>query len=101
MKLMDGWIRILKGVLHIWGMDINFIYVRKMDDAGVKSIFEKETCWMVQWAMVLLKGVRFGTLYKLKGSTINDGCNSSNVPDIRVEEERTPIVFWENTMMWS
>jgi hypothetical protein len=29
-------------------MDINFIYVRKMDDAGVKSIFEKETCWMVQ-----------------------------------------------------
>jgi hypothetical protein len=35
----------------------NLIFVRKMDDAGVKTIFEKETCRMVRGAMVLLKGV--------------------------------------------
>ena len=63
-----------------------------MDDAGVKTIFEKETCRMVRGAMVLLKGVWFGTLYKMQGRTISDECNSSIVPNIGVEEERTPIV---------
>jgi hypothetical protein len=38
--------------------------------------------------MVLLKGVWIGTLYKLLGSTISDGCNSSIVPEIGVEEEK-------------
>ena len=49
---------------------------------------------------MLLKGVWFGTLYKLQGITISDGCNSSIVPDIGVEEERTPTVSGENVMMW-
>jgi hypothetical protein len=43
------------------------IFVSKMDDAGVKTIFEKETCRMVRGEMVLLRGFRFGTLYKLQG----------------------------------
>jgi hypothetical protein len=50
---------------------------------------------------VLLKGVRFGTLYKLQGSTISDVCNSSIVLDIGVEEERTPIVSREKVMLWN
>jgi hypothetical protein len=35
-----------------------------MEDVGVKTIFEKGTCRMVRGAMVLMRGVRFGTLYK-------------------------------------
>jgi hypothetical protein len=31
---------------------------------------------MVQGEMVLFKGFRFGTLYKLQGSNISDGSNS-------------------------
>jgi hypothetical protein len=50
--------------------------------------------------MVLMKGVRFGTLYKLLGITISDGCNSSIVLDIGVEEERTPTVSGEKVMLW-
>jgi hypothetical protein len=50
---------------------------------------------------VLLKGVRFGTLYKLQGSTISDGCNSSNVLDIGFEEEITPTVSGEKVMLWN
>jgi hypothetical protein len=50
--------------------------------------------------MVLLKGVRFGTLYKMEGSTISYGCNSSIVPDIEVEEEITPTVSREKVMLW-
>jgi hypothetical protein len=71
-----------------------------MDDAGVKTIFEKETCRMVRGAMALLKGVQFGTLYKMEGSNISDGCNSSIVPYIGVEEEITPTFFGEKVMLW-
>jgi hypothetical protein len=71
-----------------------------MDDAGVKTMFEKETCRMVRGEMVLLKGVWIGTLYKLLGSTISDGCNSSIVPEIGAEEEKTPTVSGEKTMLW-
>ena len=75
----------LFGVLHILVLAIILIFVSKMEDAGVKTIFEKETCRMVRGEMVLLKGVRFGTMYKIKGRTISNGCNSSIVPDIGVE----------------
>ena len=47
MRLMDGRIRTLPGVFHIPGLARNLISVSKMNDAGVKTIFEKETCRMV------------------------------------------------------
>jgi hypothetical protein len=100
LRLIDGRIRTLPGVLHIPGMARNLISVSKMEDAGVRTIFEKGTCRMVRGAMVLMRGVRFGTLYKLLGSTISDECNSSIVPDIEVEEERTPTVSGEKAMLW-
>jgi hypothetical protein len=78
----------------------NLISVSKMDDAGVKTIFEKETCRMVRVVMVLMKGVHIGTLCKLQGITISDGCNISIVPDIGVEEEKTPIVSEEKVLLW-
>jgi hypothetical protein len=86
LRLIDGRIRTLPGVLHIPSLARSMISIRKMDDAGVKTIFQKETCKMVQGAMVLLRGVWFGNFYKLQGSIISDGCNSSIVPNIRVEE---------------
>jgi hypothetical protein len=86
LRLIDGRIRTLPGVLHIPSLAKILIYVRKMDDAGVKKIFEKETNRMVRGAMVLLKGFRFGTLYQLQGRTITDGCNSYIVYGIGFEE---------------
>jgi transposase InsO family protein len=100
LRLIYRRIRTLFGVLHIPSLARNLIFVRKMDNAGVKTIFEKETCMMVRGAMVLLKGVWFGTMYKMEGRTISDGCNSSTVLDIGVEEERTPTVSGEKVMLW-
>jgi hypothetical protein len=97
---MDGRIRTLPGVLHTTGMDRNLIFVSKMDDAGVKIVFEKETYRMVRGAMMLLKGVHIGTLCKLQGSTISDGFNSSIVSDIGVEEGKMTIVPREKAMLW-
>jgi hypothetical protein len=77
----------------------NLIYVSKKDDAGIKIVFEKETSRMVREAMVLLKGFWCGTLYKMQGITIDDGLNSSIVPEIGVEEEKTPTVFGEKVLV--
>jgi hypothetical protein len=47
LNLMDGRIRTLPSALHIQGLEKKLIYVRKIDDSGVKIVFEKETCGMV------------------------------------------------------
>jgi hypothetical protein len=47
LRLIDGRIRTLPGVLNILGLTKILISIRKMDDAGVKIIFEKDTCRMV------------------------------------------------------
>ena len=44
-----------------------------------------------------MQGVYIGTLYKLQGSTIVDGCNSSMVPESGAENR---VVFGEKTMLW-
>ena len=56
MRLIDGRIRTLPGVLHILGLAKNLIFVSKIDYARVKTVFEKETCRMFRGEMVLLKG---------------------------------------------
>eukprot|EP00253_Pinus_taeda_P012798 PITA_12798 len=80
LKLQGGRVRTLPSVLHNPALARNLISVSKLDDAGVKTVFEKDTCKMVRGALVLMRGVRIGTLYKLQGSTVVDGCNSSMVP---------------------
>ena len=97
LKLHGGRIRTLSGVLHISALARNLISVSKLDDAGVKPMFEKDTCKMVQGALVLMRGVWIGTLYKLQGSTVVDGCNSSMVPENGVENL---VVSGEKTMLW-
>eukprot|EP00253_Pinus_taeda_P007554 PITA_07554 len=97
LKLQGGRIRTLSGVLHIPALAKNLISVSKLDDAGVKPVFEKDTCKMVQGALVLMRGVQIGTLYKLQDSTIVDGCNSSVVPKSGAENI---VVSGEKTMLW-
>ena len=65
LKLQGGRIRKLPGILYIHALAKNQMYVSKLDDAGVKTVFEKETCKMIQGALVLIQGFQIGTLYKL------------------------------------
>eukprot|EP00253_Pinus_taeda_P025701 PITA_25701 len=53
LKLQGGRVRTLPGVLYIPALARNLIFVRKLDDAGVKIMFEKETCKMVWGALVV------------------------------------------------
>eukprot|EP00253_Pinus_taeda_P015604 PITA_15604 len=86
-------------VMSSWGMTrrLESLVAKKLDDAGVKTMFEKDTCKMVRGALVLMWGVQIGTLYKLQGSTIIDGCNSYVVPESGAENL---VVSREKTMPW-
>eukprot|EP00253_Pinus_taeda_P030686 PITA_30686 len=90
-------VRTLTGVLHIPALAKNLISVSKLDDASVKIEFEKDIYKMVRGALVLMWGVRIGTLYKLQCSTVVDGCNSSIVPESGAENL---VVSGEKTMLW-
>jgi hypothetical protein len=98
--LNDGRIRTLPGVLHIPKLARSLISVSKLGDAGIRTIFEKDTCKMVRGAMVLMRGVRCGTLYKLLGRTYTNGCNSSVVLEQKNEGDKTNTVPEKKTMLW-
>ena len=97
LKLQGGRVRTLLGVLHIPALARNLISVSKLDDAGVKTVFEKDTCKMVRGALILMRGVRIGTLYKLQGITFVDGCNSFVVLE---SGEENIVVSREKIMLW-
>ena len=50
--------------------------------------------------MVLMKGVWYGTLYKMLGKTFIDRCNSTIVPESKHEGSKVPNVFGGDTMLW-
>jgi hypothetical protein len=54
---MDGRIGTILSVLDIPILDKKIIFVRKMDDAVVKTVIGKETSRMVRGATMLLKEV--------------------------------------------
>ena len=60
--LKDGRIKTLPGVFHILVLAINPISISKISDAGGNTVLEKDRCKMVRGAMVLMRGVRCGTL---------------------------------------
>jgi hypothetical protein len=97
--LKYGRIRTLSGVLHIPKLARSLISVSKLDDARVDTVLGKGTCKMVRGAMVLMRGFRCGTLYKLLGSTYTNGCNSCVVLEQTNKEYKTNTVPEKKTML--
>jgi hypothetical protein len=75
-------------VIHIQGLARKMICVTKMSDAGVHTLFQNDMCNMVKFTIVLMKGVRIGTLYKLLGNVDSIGCNSIDVPEYELNSTR-------------
>jgi hypothetical protein len=82
-------------VLHILGLERNLIYVSKMSDAGVHTLFHKDSCKMVRGAMVLMRGVWIGTLYKLLGNVDSTGCNNIIAP--KIDSTRLDVTQLDST----
>ena len=97
--LKDGKIKTLPSVLHIPYLAKNLISISKMSNVGAHTIFEKDICKMVPGEMVLMRGVRCGTLYKMLGRTTIDGYNNSIVFERKKEERKVPYVYGGDTML--
>ena len=55
---------------------------------------------MVRGAIVLMRRVQYGTLYKLLGRTVMDGCNNTIVPESKAEESKAPDISKGDTTVW-
>ena len=87
-------------MLHIPNLERNLIFVGKMDVAGVNTGCGDGGYKIVQGSMVLLRGARYGNLYKLLGSTIIDECNSFVVPEEGGKDDITMTALGGKTMLW-
>ena len=47
-KLQSGRVRMLPSVIHIPALARNFIFVSKLDDVDIKTMFQKDNCKMVR-----------------------------------------------------
>ena len=72
-----------------------------MDVAGVKTVCGDGGWKMVWRSMVLMRGVRYGTLYKLLGRTIIDEWNIYVVLEERGKYDRTMTAWGGKTMLWN
>ena len=50
--------------------------------------------------MVLMRRVQYGTLHKLLGRIVIDGCNNTGVLESKDEESKVPDIAGGDTMMW-
>ena len=99
LKLKNGKIRYKPVVLHIPNIERNLIFVGMMDVAGVKTVCGYGGCRIVQGSLVLMRGVWYGTMYKLLGSTIIDECNIFVVPEEEGKDDGTLTALGGKTML--
>jgi hypothetical protein len=69
-------------VLHIPSLERNLISINKVSDAGVHTLFQKDSCNMVRGVMVLMRGFRIGTLYKMLWNVDSTRCNNIASPKL-------------------
>ncbi|KAH9332121.1 hypothetical protein KI387_043702 [Taxus chinensis] len=75
-KFSDGRIRRFDGVLHIPGLAKKLLSISKLIYAGVHVQFSEASVKMMRGVMVIARGIRLGTLYKLDACTVE--CNSTS-----------------------
>ena len=71
-----------------------------MDVAGVKTVCGDGGYKMARRSMVLMKGVQYGTLYKLLGSTIIDERNNFVVLDEGGKDDKTLTTLGGKETLW-
>ena len=70
--MFDGMVKELKGVRYVPQLKRNLISVGALEASGMVISVRDGDLRMIKGSMVVMKGVRRGNLYYLKGSTITD-----------------------------
>ena len=71
-RMFDGIVRELTGVRYVPQMKRNLISLGILEASGMVISVRDGDLRMIKGSMVVMKGVRRGNLYYLKGSTITD-----------------------------
>ena len=80
-RMFDGMVRELKGVRYIPQLKRNLISVGTLEASGMVISVRDGDLRMIRGSMVVMKSVRRGNLYYLKGSTITNQVETSNSSD--------------------
>ena len=81
-KMDDGIVRELKEVRYVPKLKRNLISVGTLEASGMVISVRDSDLRMIKGSMVVMKGVRQGNLYYLKGSTITDQVETSSSSDV-------------------
>lgn len=70
LRMSDGMVKTIPDVMHIPLMSRNLLSVGTMADSGIIFSCDKNSCKMTRDSIVIARGVRHRTLYKLLGDTV-------------------------------
>ena len=80
-NMRDGTVKPFPDVMHIPSLSKNLISISTIANRGILFSCDKDSCKMTRGSLVIARGKRHGTLYKLLGSTIKRKYESSFVSE--------------------
>ncbi|KAJ0093861.1 hypothetical protein Patl1_25205 [Pistacia atlantica] len=98
LRLHDGLVRKLPEVMHIPGMSRNLLFVGTMADTGIVFNCDRTSCKMTRGSMVIARGVRHGTLYRLQASVVRNSSLGGYVSEKEAEKELDSATLWHQRM---
>ncbi|GFQ02696.1 retrovirus-related pol polyprotein from transposon tnt 1-94 [Phtheirospermum japonicum] len=96
LRMKDDTIKTFLNVMHIPSMSKNLLSVGTMADSGVNFSCDKDSCKMTRGSIVIARGVRYGTLYKLLAGTIT--LSGGFVSEKAKEDEHDTSLLWHQRM---
>ena len=69
-RMFDGVVRTLCDVRHVRDLRRNLISIGALCNFGLKCVIEKDSLKITNGSLIVMKGVKAGNLYLLKGTTV-------------------------------
>ncbi|KAL3633613.1 hypothetical protein CASFOL_022375 [Castilleja foliolosa] len=92
MRMKDGTIKTFPNVMDIPSMSKNLLSVGTMADSGVNFSCDKESCKMTPGSIVIARGVRYGSLYRLLAETVT--LSGGFISEKTKEDEQDTSLLW-------
>ena len=94
--MSNGTVKTIPDVMHIPLMSRNLLSVGTMADSGVIFCCDKDSCKMTRGSIVIARGVRYGTLYKLLAEIVTVG--SGFVSEEAKEDGHDKSMLWHQRL---
>lgn len=94
-RMHDGIVKTLSGVRHVPELKMNLIFLCALDSVGCRYSSKGEILKVVRCALVIMKGIKHGGLYKLQGETVTNFAAEMSDTSVRqsIDYSRKTWVF--------